>query len=229
MQSASFAGSNGLMDVPAPDWIVGNDCLFSHWGSFLLAMIKHGSVETVGKAEPLCLGESEFGLLIDGGVYATDPTGGDDARSLLIKFLSRGDLFTAAIDGRLSLQLLPHCKSTCLIVREQGVAAFKAEFPFWDRIIPLLFAGMAQTHAQVVSESAGRDLDRIHRVLKMLAAHPTAIDSKLGREVEANKQQIRDLAGVQKRSATRAFKALEDAGTVSFYGYKRLFYRGDAD
>lgn len=87
---------------------------------------------------------------------------------------------------------------------------------------------MAQAYSRALSDSVGRDQDRIRRVLTMLASHPTAIDSKLGREVEANKQQIRDLAGVQKRSATRAFRALEESGVVSFYGYKRLFYRENA-
>ncbi|HDS1721488.1 hypothetical protein NPS53_08265 [Pseudomonas putida] len=228
MQSSHFAGSNGLMDVPAPSWIIEDETLFSHWGSFMLAMIKHGTVETIRRTERLELSAAEFGILIDGGLYATDQPDGDDSRSLLIQFLQRGDLFSTAISGNLQLQLRPHCKTTFLVVREHVFGAFKAEFPFWDRIHPLLCAGTAQAYARAVSESAGRDLDRIRRVLKILANHPTAIDSKLGREVEANKQQIRDLAGVQKRSATRAFKALEESGEVSFYGYKRLFYRGNS-
>ena len=66
MMTKGFAGSNGLMDVPAPDWIVNNECLFAHWGSFLLAMIKHGSIETLHKTECLELATLEFGLLIDG-------------------------------------------------------------------------------------------------------------------------------------------------------------------
>lgn len=228
MPSAGFAGSNGLMDVPAPGWIVEDEFLFAHWGSFLLAMIKHGSVETIRRTDRFTMSASEFGLLIDGGLYATDSPGINDSRTLLIQFLQRGDLFATAIGGSLHLQLAPHCKTTCLVIREQVFESFRAEFPFWDRIFPLLCAGMAQAYSRAVSDSVGRDQDRIRRVLKMLASHPTAIDSKLGREVEANKQQIRDLAGVQKRSATRAFRALEESGTVSFYGYKRLFFRGDA-
>lgn len=228
MPKTGFAGSNGLMDVPAPQWIVEDDFLFGHWGSFLLAMIKHGSVETIRKDDRLELSASEFGLLIDGGLYATDVSHEGDSRSLLIHFLRRGDLFSTAIGGNLHLQLQPHCRSTSLIIREPVLESFKAEFPFWDRVLPLLSAGLAQSYARAVSDSSGRDLDRIRRVIKMLADHPTAIDSKLGREVEANKQQIRDLAGVQKRSATRAFRALEESGAVSFYGYKRLFFRGES-
>lgn len=228
MTSAGFAGSNGLLDVPAPQWIVEDDTLFAHWGSFLMAMVKHGSVETIRRTDTLALGASEFGLLIDGGLYATDLPDGNDGRTVLIQFLQRGDLFSTAIGGSLHLQFLPHCKTTCLVVRKDVFDAFKTEFPFWDRIFPLLCAGMAQAYSRAVVESAGRDQDRIRRVLKMLATHPTAVDSKLGREVEANKQQIRDLAGVQKRSATRAFKALEDSGIVSFYGYKRLFFQEDS-
>lgn len=228
MMTKGFAGSNGLMDVPAPDWIVKNECLFAHWGSFLLAMIKHGSIETIHKNESFELASLEFGLLIDGGLYVTDSPEGDDPRTLLIQFLQRGDLFSTAISGRQHLQLTPHCKTTCLIIREQAFEPFRTEFPLWDRIFPLVSAGTAQAYSTALRDSAGRDQARIKRVITILASHPTAIDSKLGREIEANKQQIRDLAGVQKRSATRAFRVLEDSGTVSFYGYKRLFYRENA-
>ncbi|NVL48646.1 Crp/Fnr family transcriptional regulator [Pseudomonas syringae pv. actinidiae] len=225
MTSAGFAGSNGLLDVPAPKWIVEDETLFAHWGSFLLAVIKHGCVETVRRGESLELSSSEFGLMIEGGLYATDLPDNNESRTVLIQFLQRGDLFSTSIGGSLHLHLHPHCKTTCLIVRRSVFEGFNTEFPFWDRIFPLLCAGMAQAYSRAVSESAGRDQDRIRRVLTMLANHPTAVDSKLGREVEANKQQIRDLAGVQKRSATRAFRALEESGIVSFYGYKRLFFR----
>lgn len=226
MANISFAGSNGLMDVPAPEWIVNDDALFAQWGQFLLAMIKHGSVETVRRSQDLPMAQSEFGLLIEGGLYATDDPVSDDSRRLFIQFLKRGDLFSSAISTSLQLRLTPHCRTTCLIVRKGSLDAFKADFPAGDRLLPLLCAGMAQAYSHAVSESQGKDQDRIRRVLTMLADHPTAMDSKLGREIEAGKQQIRDLAGVQKRSATRAFQSLEQAGVVSFYGYKRLFFRG---
>jgi hypothetical protein len=225
--SISFVGSNGLMDVPAPSWIRTDAILFASWGQLLLAMIKHGAVETVRKGEQLSMKPSEFGLLIDGGLYATDSPPGNESRALLIDFLRRGDLFIPTISGNLKITLTPHCKTTCLIVREAALGAFKSEFEAWDMCEPILCAEMAQAYSQAVSASIGKDQDKIRRVLSIMASHPTAIDSKLGREIEAGKQLIRDLAGVQKRSATRAFRFLEDAGEVSFYGYKRLFYRGE--
>jgi hypothetical protein len=224
--SISFVGSNGLMDVPAPTWITADATLFASWGQLMLAMIKHGSVETVRKGEQLSMRPAEFGLLIDGGLYATDSPLTHDSRALLIDFLRRGDLFSPTISGNLKINLTPHCKTTCLIVREAALGAFKAEFEAWDMCEPILCAEMAQAYSQAVSASIGKDQDKIRRVLSIMASHPTAIDSNLGREIEAGKQLIRDLAGVQKRSATRAFRFLEDAGEVSFYGYKRLFYRG---
>lgn len=226
MANTGFAGSNGLLDVPAPLWIEDDEQLFGHWGSFILAMIKHGSVETLRRGDSLELEPSEFGLLIDGGLYVTDQPDSKEARTLLIQFLRRGDVFSTAIGGNLHLQLQTHCRTTSLIIREPVLAAFQCEFPYWERVFPKLIAGMAQAYSRAVCDTVGRDQDRIHRVLTMLANHPTAIDSKLGREIEANKQQIRDLAGVQKRSATRAFRALEESNAVSFYGYKRLFFRG---
>lgn len=225
--SISFVGSNGLMDVPAPSWIRTDVILFASWGQLLLAMIKHGAVETVRKGEQLCMKSSEFGLLINGGLYATDSPPGNESRALLIDFLRRGDLFTPTISGNLKITLTPHCKTTCLVVREATLGAFKSEFEAWDMCEPILCAEMAQAYSNAVSATIGKDQDKIRRVLSIMASHPTSIDSKLGREIEGGKQLIRDLAGVQKRSATRAFRNLEDSGEVSFYGYKRLFYRGE--
>nr|WP_192963278.1 Crp/Fnr family transcriptional regulator [Pseudomonas fluorescens] len=226
MVNTRFAGSNGLLDVPAPLWIADDEQLFGHWGSLLLTIIKHGSVETLRRGDSLEFAPREFGLMIDGGLYVTDQPESKEPRTLLIQFLRRGDIFSSAIGGNLHLQLQAHCRTTCLIIREPVLEAFQCEFPFWDRMLPKLTAGMAQAYSRAVCDTMGRDQDRIHRVLTILANHPTAIDSKLGREIEANKQQIRDLAGVQKRSATRAFRALEESSAVSFYGYKRLFFRG---
>jgi hypothetical protein len=220
-----FAGSSGTMDVPAPSWIKNDDSLFRQWGHFLMAMIKHGTIETFRRAESIPMKSSEFGLLIEGGIFATDEPSDQDRRRLLVQFFRRGDLFTSTITTNLKFQMSTHSRTICLIVRESALEAFRNEFPSWDRLIPLLSAGLAHAYSQAVSETVGLDQDRISRVLAMLAQHPTAIDTKLGREIEAGKQLIRDLAGVQKRSATRAFQALTEAGCVSFYGYKRIFYR----
>ncbi|MCF5371281.1 hypothetical protein [Pseudomonas syringae] len=225
ISNASFAGSTGTMDVPAPDWIEADPELFSQWGMFLLAMIKHGTVEATSRDQSLPMRHTEFGLLIEGGIYALDEPAEDDGRRVLIHFHKRGDLFISAISPSLPFQLNAHCRTTCLVIREQAIEHFKADFPAWDRLIPVLRAGMAQNYSRAISAAAGRDQDRILRVLSILAAHPTAIETKLGREIEAGKQRIRELAGVQKRSASRAFQALENAGYVSFYGYKRIFYR----
>lgn len=225
MVGIGFAGSSGIMDVPAPSWIEGDESLFSQWGKFLIAMIKHGTVETFRRTEAIPMESNEFGLLIEGGIFATDEPKNEDGRRVLVQFLRRGDLFAAAISNNLQFQLTPHCRTICLIVREGALEAFKSEFPSWATLKPLLNAGLAQAYSQAISETVGRDQDRIRRVLAMLAKHPTATDTKLGWEIEAGKQLIRDLAGVQKRSATRAFQALVEAGCVMFYGYKRLFYR----
>lgn len=226
MTTSAFAGSNGVLDVPAPAWIVNDEVLFPQWGAFLMALIKHGRIKTVRRTEVLTLERNECALLIEGGLFATNNPENSDARLLLIQFLKRGDLFSSTFGNTLQLHLKPHCRTTCLIICQSVVESFKADFPSWDRLFPLLQAFMARAYAQAVTDAGGRDQDRIRRVLAIMAEHPTAVDSKLGREIEAGKQQIRDLAGVQKRSATRAFRALEDAGVVSFYGYKRLFFRG---
>lgn len=225
MTSYRFAGSAGLMDVPAPNWVRDDPTLFSQWGMFLLTIIRHGSIETLRRADNLTLSPTEFAVVIEGGLYALDDSTKDDGRKLMVQFLRRGDLFSSTISNTLHLKLVAHCRTSCLVFRERAFDQFMDDFPSWERFSAPLKACMAQAYAEAVSSSVGRDQDRIRRVLALLANHPTATETPLGREIEAGKQQIRELAGVQKRSATRAFRALEEDGCVSFYGYKRLFYR----
>lgn len=40
----------------------------------------------------------------------------------------------------------------------------------------------------------------------------------------ASKEEIRRLAGVERRSATRAFNIFQEKGLVVFSGYKRFFF-----
>jgi hypothetical protein len=221
----SFAGSSGTMDVPAPLWIESDEVLFRQWGQFLVAMIKHGAIEYFQRAEMVALKPGELGLMIDGGVFATEEPSTQQGRRLLVQFFRRGDLFSSGLPTNLKFHFSAHCRSSCLIIRIAALEAFRAEFACWDRLDALLTARQAQAYSQAVSETVGRDVDRLRRVLGMLAEHPTSIDTKLGKEIEAGKQLIRDLAGVQKRSATRAFQALAESGCVNFYGYKRIFYR----
>lgn len=225
MQTSAFAGSSGVLDVPAPAWIVKDETLFSQWGTFLMAVIKHGSMETIRMPESLVVRDSEFGLLIEGGLFAIDGPAQPDSRLLLIQFMKRGDLFSSATGHNAQLNLSPHCRTTYLVVRGSGIEAFRADFPALDLLLPRLRDGMADAYEQAINDTKGRDQDRIRRVLKIMAEHPTAVDSKLGRQIEAGKQRIRDLAGVQKRSATRAFRALEGGGVVTFHGYKRLYFK----
>lgn len=226
MTGSAFAGSSGVLDVPAPAWIVNDATLFPQWGTFLLALIKHGSIETVRCPEGLVLGDNEFGLLIEGGLFVIDGQNRPDARLMLIEFLKRGDLLTSSPGHTRLLQLYPHSRTTCLVVRDRTFEPFKADFPNWGQLLFQLKAEIAEAYEQARVETMGRDQDRIRRVLTLMAEHPTSVDSKLGRQIEAGKQLIRDLAGVQKRSATRAFRALEEDGEVSFHGYKRLFFKG---
>lgn len=231
MAGITFAGSNGLLDVPAPAWVEAEEAIFSKWGVFMVAMIKHGTVESLRRDEELQLEADEFGLMIDGGIFALvesapGPGNKDQAlRSTLVSFLSRGDLFTAALSGAAIMQFRSNYKSTCLIVRQQALEAFRREFPTWASAQALLRTRTAEAYTQALLDTMGRDQEKIHRVLAIFAGHPTATKTEHGNEFEAGKQLIRDLAGVQKRSASRAFTALEDSGVVSFSGYKRICYR----
>lgn len=229
MQSGAFAGSGGLMDVPVPAYIQADESLFTTWGACLLALIKHGKVITLRRGESLDLKEWQIGLLIDGGIYAMSQAVHDESRKMLVHFFQRGELFVAGDENNLSLDLIAHCKTRCLVLSKSLFEDFSEEFTGTSRLLLTIDTWLTKQLLEAVQRSSARDIDKIRTTLVMLAGHPTATDTKLGREIEASKQMIRELAGVQKRSASRAFRSLEEQGQVSFYGYKRLFFTGDAD
>lgn len=227
MSNMVFAGSRGVMDVPVPDWIKAEESLFKTWGVCMMTLMKHSQIETLNRGDYLDLNTYRGGLVIDGGLYALGQAGHDENRKMFVHFFQRGELFASQAAESLHVDLMAHCRTSFLAVPKDAFHDFLNEFPHSERIVSTLELRMTQHFAQALQRTNGKDIDRIHRVLEMLADHPTATDTKLGKEIEASKQQICLLAGVQKRSASRAFKALEEAGHVNFYGYKRLFYRGN--
>lgn len=228
MSRPLFAGSAGLLDVPAPEWIEADEGLFSYWGLCLMTLIRHGRIVTVKPGCNLDLAAGQLGLLIEGGLYALDEGTLDD-RALFVSFLRRGDIFKAMGGPASPLTFLAHTRSSVLVLDEASLQTFIAEFAIAERVLHALEVHLTCQYAGAAQTVGWKDLARVRRAIQMLADHPTATDTKLGREIESSKQNIRRLAGVQKRSASRAFNALAQAGEVTFYGYKRIFYRGEPD
>lgn len=226
MAQQSFTGSTGLLDVPAPEWIAGDEALFSYWGMALMTMVCHGQIKTLRAGEAITLSSRQLGLMIDGGIYTLDEQTLEE-RSLFVHFLRRGDWFKAMEGPAIDLQFVAHARSTVLIVDDASFDAFMREFSMSERLVQALDLQISKQYAAAAQTVGWKDQARLIRTIQMLAQHPTAPHTKLGREIESSKQNIRRLAGVQKRSATRAFNAMEKAGVVTFYGYKRVFYKDD--
>lgn len=223
----NFAGSGGLTDVPVPAWVESDHLLFACWGRCLIQLIKHGKIKTLKRGEQLELNDFRVAMVVDGGVYAIGKAPHDPNRRILMHFYKRGELVLSGADNDPIELLEAHCRSTCLTLNQAQFDAFAGDFELAERLCSELRSEQASHLYQAIQSYAGRDIDRIKTTLQLLASHPTSITTKVGREIEASKGQIRDLAGVQKRSATRAFKMLEDQGVVAFSGYKRLFFSGD--
>lgn len=224
----SFAGSAGLLDIPAPDWLASDEGLFGYWGMCLMTLIRHGKIDTVKRGETLSIFPAQLCLLIEGGLYALDE-GTQENRCLFVSFLRRGDLFKP-IDGLASpITYVAHTRSSVLILDDASLNAFTNEFALSSRLLHSLELFQAQRYAGAAQTVGWKDRARVLRAMQMLAEHPTATDTRLGREIESSKNNIRRLAGVQKRSATRTFSALAESGVVTWHGYKRLFFKGDTN
>tara|TARA_R110002124_G_scaffold128157_19_gene288712 strand:- start:9835 stop:10491 length:657 start_codon:yes stop_codon:yes gene_type:complete len=217
------------MDVPVPSYIKADDSLFSTWGACMMALIKHGKFVTLQRGESLPLSDCEIGLLIDGGLYAMCLAGHDDSRKMMAHFFCRGELFIASAGENLDMDLIAHCRSSCLVLPATEFSEFAEEFSGAPRLVGTIETWLTKQFLEALQKSNAKDIDKIQSILAILASHPTATDTKLGREIEASKQLIRELAGVQKRSSSRAFRTLEESGLVSFYGYKRLFFTGQTN
>ncbi|MNZ75359.1 Cyclic AMP receptor-like protein [compost metagenome] len=79
-------------------------------------------------------------------------------------------------------------------------------------------------HATAASTVQMKDQDKIWRVVVNLASHPDVAHRPGGVEVKATREEIRRLAGVERRSASRAFHLFQEKGLVVFSGYKRFFF-----
>lgn len=222
MAGKQYANSTGLLDIPVPRWIAQDEVLFSFWGMTLLAVLKHGTIEMLRAGETLDTNGKALSLLIDGGLYAITNEG--ESREFMISFLRRGELLRPPSVEGLSVRFEAHTRSRVVTIPEASLQDFIREVAVAPRLLQTIELHLTQQYAAAVQTLKWRDKDRLQRVIQMLADHPTANDTRLGREIESSKQNIRRLAGVEKRSASRAFAVLVNSGLVAFYGYKRLFF-----
>jgi CRP-like cAMP-binding protein len=216
------------LDLPAPGWLKEAPEVSADWAKLLVAASLHGRIETYARGTEIETSPNDLLLVLKGCVLCIAPAQHDDGHHIFISALRKGDIITPSIFSRVRIGL--HARSTITALRVSHTVI--PEYMSNPGVLEKLFFAMELELTRVFAEAATatllRDQAKILRVIEILASHPEAICTTAGMEIEASKDEIRSLAGVHRRSATRAFHALVESGVVSFNGYKRVYLSGTA-
>jgi CRP-like cAMP-binding protein len=194
------------LDLPAPAWLLDVPEVSCEWAKLLIAASLHGRIETYARGTVLETSPHDLLLVLKGCVLAIAPPQHDDGHHVFISALRKGDIITPSINSRVRIGLHARSTTTALRVPQSAIPEYMSDVGVLSKLL--------------------RDQAKILRVIEILASHPEAVNTTAGMEIEASKDEIRTLAGVHRRSATRAFHALVEAGIVSFNGYKRVYFTG---
>lgn len=214
------------LDLPAPGWLKETPEVSSEWAKLLIAASLHGRIETYTRGTTLEISPTDILLILQGCALAIASPQHDDGHQIFIGALRKGDIITPTISNRVRIGLHARSTTTALRVPQAALPEYMSDVRISDKFFLALELELTRVYAEAATATLLRDQARILRVIEILASHPDAINTTAGMEIEASKDEIRSLAGVHKRSATRAFHALVETGVVSFNGYKRVYFTG---
>ncbi|KZN20744.1 Crp/Fnr family transcriptional regulator [Pseudomonas sp. FW300-N1B4] len=214
------------LDLPAPSWLKDAPEVSCEWAKLLIAASLHGRIETYARGKVLETSPHDLLLVLKGCVLAIAPPQHDDGHHVFISALRKGDIITPSINSRVRIGLHARSTTTALRVPQSAIPEYMSDVGVLAKFLFTLELELTRVYAEAATATLLRDQAKILRVIEILASHPEAVNTTAGMEIEASKDEIRTLAGVHRRSATRAFHALVEAGIVSFNGYKRVYFTG---
>lgn len=213
-----------VLDVPAPEWIKHHPDLSPHWGELIICAKKYGRITQYEPGATITTTPGDLYLVINGCLIAsTNPLSVPDA-PIYISALKRGDIITPDICRKIPISLSARTNTTVLCIHSGSINDFAAEVSNSGQFLASLNIELAQKYAEAAQSLLLKDQDRILRVIANLATHPESKDTVDGIQIEIRREDVRKYAGVQIRSATRAFAGLSDSGVIKFNGYKRIYY-----
>jgi CRP-like cAMP-binding protein len=192
----------------------------------LIAASLHGRIETYARGKEIEASPHDLLLVLKGCVLAIAPPQHDDGHHIFISALRKGDIITPSINKRVRIGLHARSTTTALRVPQTAIPEYMSDVGVLEKFFLALELELTRVYAEAATATLLRSQAKILRVIEILASHPDSVRTTAGMEIETNKDEIRSLAGVHKRSATRAFQALVEAGIVSFNGYKRVYFNG---
>lgn len=211
------------LDLPPPGWLKEAPEVSAEWASLLIAASRHGRIESYERGQALSTSPKDLLLILKGCVVAVATPLHDEGHQIFIGALRKGDIITPSISNRVRISLQARSSTVALRVPQSAIPEYMSDVGVLDKFFLALELELTRVYAEAATATLLKDQAKILRVIEILASHPDSISTSAGIEIEASKDEIRSLAGVHKRSATRAFHALVEGGIVSFNGYKRVY------
>lgn len=213
-----------VLETPEPDWFKTSPQKGT-WASWLIHGNHYGALIEVPPKTPLSSDNGDFYIVLSGCIvaYAISPDG--QSKSVFVDALRRGDMIWPLQSKQVKFAYETRSTTHLLAVPRAKYEEFMKANSYSETVLMAAELNLMTKHLQAAQFIFIKDLDRIKRVVSVLVEHPDARPTARGVEVQASKEEIRTLAGVERRSASRAFKILEDEGVLSFHGYKSFYYQ----
>lgn len=215
-----------VFDTPEPDWFQTSPQKGT-WASWLINSNFYGALIELPPKTPIA--SDDFFIVVKGCVVAYGLSPDGVSRNVFVDALRPGDMIWPMHEKPVHFGFETRSTTHLISVPKAAYQDCIRSIGYSETVLMAAELSLMTKHSRAVQFLFAKDLDRIKRVITMLADHPDAHPTTHGIEVMAAKEEIRMLAGVERRSGSRAFKALQDEGTVRFRGYKSFFYRPFAE
>lgn len=213
-----------VLATPEPSWFKSSSLTAGSWASWLMMAHQYGRVVQHDSAVEVDANTGDFYILLSGTIVVSTEPQDPNIKPLFVDTLRRGDIIIPARHSNLIFSYVVRGSAELLKVPKDKFNAFINDMKNSEVVLMAAELNLLAKHAAAASTVQLKDQDKIWRVVMNLASHPEVAHRAGGVEVLATKEEIRRLAGVERRSATRAFNHFQESGRVVFNGYKRFFF-----
>lgn len=213
-----------VLSTPEPSWFKSSSLTAGSWASWLMMAHQYGRVVDHSAGFEVDAEAGDFYILLAGTMVVSSLPLDPALKPLFIDTLRRGDLIVPSRHSELKFSYVVRGSTSLLKVPKDKFRALMNDMKNSEVVMMAAEINLLTKHATAASTVQMKDQDKIWRVVVNLASHPEVDHRQGGVEVMASKEEIRRLAGVERRSATRAFNIFQEKGLVVFSGYKRFFF-----
>jgi len=213
-----------VLSTPEPSWFKSSSLTAGSWASWLMMAHQYGRVVDHPAGIEIDANHGDFYILLNGTMVVSTVPPDPNLKPLFIDTLRRGDIIVPSRQPDLKFTYVVRGSASLLKVSKDKFNAFMNDMKNSEVVLMAAELNLLTKHATAASTVQMKDQDKIWRVVVNLASHPDVAHRPGGVEVKATREEIRRLAGVERRSASRAFHLFQEKGLVVFSGYKRFFF-----